>query len=225
MNFPVIKALHIEKSYLMGYSILPVLNGVEIRVERGEFVAIMGPSGSGKSTLLHILGCLDRPDTGSYHIEGCNVLSATDSELSKIRVTQIGFVFQSFNLLSALNVFENVRLPFSYSRIEKGEARDRVENAIAKVGLSHRIKHRPAELSGGELQRAAIARALVIGPKIILADEPTGNLDSKTGIEIMNLFQKLHHEGATIVMISHNHQIANHAQRVIELMDGRIINL
>lgn len=224
MNAPVIEAMHIEKSYLMGSSILPVLNGVEIRVERSEFVAIMGPSGSGKSTLLHILGCLDRPDTGSYHIEGHNVLSATDNELSQIRATQIGFVFQSFNLLSALNVFENVRLPFSYSRIEKNEAKDRVENAIAKVGLTHRITHRPAELSGGELQRAAIARALVIGPKIILADEPTGNLDSKTGLEIMNLFQKLHYEGATIVMISHNHQIANHAQRVIELMDGRIIN-
>ncbi len=222
LQYPVIEAIDIEKSYWMGSTVLPVLNGVKIRVEQNEFVAIMGPSGSGKSTLLHILGCLDRPDTGTYHLGGRNVLAATDYELSRIRATQIGFVFQAFNLLPALTVFENVRAPFSYSRINKREARSRVENAVARVGLTHRIHHRPAELSGGELQRAAIARALAIGPKIILADEPTGNLDSKTGFEIMNLFQKLHQEGASIVMISHNHRVAEFAQRVIALMDGRI---
>jgi putative ABC transport system ATP-binding protein len=223
-NQAVIEAMDIEKSYRMGSTVLPVLKGVDMRVEPNEFVAIMGPSGSGKSTLLHILGCLDRPDAGSYHLDGQDVLAAADDELSRIRAARIGFVFQAFNLLPALSVFDNVKVPFSYARTAKNETASRVEHAVARVGLSHRIHHRPAELSGGELQRAAIARALVMEPSIILADEPTGNLDSQTGLEIMQLFQKLHQEGASIVMISHNPRVADFAQRVISLMDGRVID-
>ena len=183
----------------------------------------MGPSGSGKSTLLHILGCLERPCSGLYLLDGRDISNASDRELSNIRANHIGFVFQTLNLLPQLNLFENVELPFLYSSLDALKVKERVIRAVKQVGLIDRLNHRPAELSGGEMQRMAIARALAIEPALILADEPTGNLDSGTSSEILELFQSLHNDGATILMVTHDGEVASHAQRVMTLRDGKFI--
>jgi len=221
MSSCLVHLTKITKSYSIGPLTVSVLKNVDLIVENGEFVAVMGPSGSGKSTLLYILGCLDRPDSGSYLLEGRNMLDATDSELSHARAHQIGFVFQTFNLIHSLDVFENVELPFLYSAEKNSDFKSRIEKAIEQVGLTDRITHKPYQLSGGEMQRAAIARAVAVDPKLILADEPTGNLDSATGQEILRLFQGLNARGATIVMVTHDQNVAAYARRVIILNDGR----
>lgn len=219
----LIKASSIVKEYQVGYSLIKALKGIDFFVTKGEFVAIMGTSGSGKSTLLHILGCLERPTSGLYLLDGIDVFKASDRELSNFRANHIGFVFQTFNLLPQLNVLENVELPFLYSSFDELKARECVMNAIEQVGLIDRINHKPSELSGGQVQRVAIARGLAIEPTLILADEPTGNLDSATGSEILKLFQKLNDEGTTILLITHDNEVASFAQRVVNLKDGEII--
>jgi putative ABC transport system ATP-binding protein len=219
----LIEASGIYKEFSIGSSVISVLKGIDIHVKREEFVAIMGPSGSGKSTLLYILGCLDRPTSGTYLLDGRDVFGASDRELSRIRANRIGFVFQTFNLLPHLNLFENVELPFFYFSFDDHGAKERVMTAVQRVGLADRLRHKPAELSGGEMQRVAIARALVIEPALILADEPTGNVDSKTSLEILELFQKLNDSGSTIVMVTHDSEVASHAQRVLILKDGKFI--
>ncbi len=218
-----IQVENLEKTYLTGELKTEVLKNINFSVEKGEFVAIMGPSGSGKSTLLHILGFLDKPSQGKYLFEDKTMNEYTDDELAKIRNSRMGFVFQSFNLLSRTTVSDNVRLPLVYSPIKEELWNKMVLKAIDEVGLSHRQEYRPSQLSGGEQQRAAIARALVINPGVIFADEPTGNLDSKTGLQIMDIFKKLNHEkGHTIILITHEEEIADFAQRIIRLRDGRI---
>lgn len=212
----------IDKSYGTALNPVPVLRSLDLRVNSGEFVAIVGASGSGKSTLLNIIGCLDRPTAGSYHLVDEDVSTLDDLRLSHVRKTKIGFVFQSFQLVPHLTVAENVELPLFYARLPKRERRRRSTAILERVGLGHRCTHRPSELSGGECQRAAVARALINEPSLILADEPTGNLDSKTSAEIMKLFVELHQGGSTIVMITHDPSIANIAQRRITMLDGRI---
>ena len=219
----LIEASGIHKQFTIGSSIIHVLKGIDSHVKKGEFVAIMGPSGSGKSTMLYILGCLQRPTSGTYLLDGRDVFKASDTELSRIRANQIGFVFQTFNLLPYLNLFENVELPFLYFSLDDHGTKERIMTSIQRVGLADRLKHRPAELSGGEMQRVAIARALAIEPALILADEPTGNLDSKTSLEILELFKKLNDSGSTIVMVTHNSEVASHAQRVLMLKDGQFV--
>ena len=223
MTSYLIEAKGLHKEYTMGSNTLCVLKDIHFLVESGEFVAVMGASGSGKSTLLHILGCFDRPDSGTYLLGGNDVFRASDKELSRIRSTQIGFVFQTFNLLPELNVKENVELPFLYAPSAPPDVKGWVAKAIEQVGLQDRMDHRPSELSGGEMQRVAIARALAIAPALVLADEPTGNLDSGTGREILNLFQALHANGATIVLVTHDREVAAHAQRVVILRDGEFV--
>jgi putative ABC transport system ATP-binding protein len=213
----------IVKTFSLGAQTIRVLAGVDLGVHRGEFVAITGVSGSGKSTLLHILGCLSVPTEGVYQLDGVDICDASDRVMANIRANHIGFVFQTFNLLNTMDVYENVALPFLYRSYSRDRVRQSVMTSIERVGLSHRINHRPAELSGGEMQRVAIARALSIGPKILLADEPTGNLDSKTGREIMKLFEELHQTGATIVMVSHDREVVSHAGRVLRIGDGRLL--
>ena len=220
MRRHLIKARGLHKKYVMGSNTLSVLKDVDFLVETGEFVAVMGASGSGKSTLLHILGCFDRPDAGTYLLGGKNVLRLSDKELSRIRSTQIGFIFQTFNLLPELNVWENVELPFLYASSPASNVKKWVSEAIEQVGLQDRMQHRPSELSGGEMQRVAIARALSVDPDIVLADEPTGNLDSRTSEEILKLFQALHANGATLVLVTHDRDVAIHAQRMLTLKDG-----
>ncbi len=219
----LINASGIGKKFDIGSTALTVLGEIDLTVKTGEFVAIMGPSGSGKSTLLHILGCLDRPSSGRYYFSGQDVLHASDRQLSRIRSETIGFVFQTFNLIPSLNVYENVELPFLYQSMQAKRVKQKVTEAIDLVGLKPRVMHKPSELSGGEMQRVAIARAISIQPKLILADEPTGNLDTETGNDIMELFKDLHNLGATVVMVTHNQTVADFAQRTIQLVDGRIL--
>ncbi len=216
------KAIDIYKKYSLGKVEVEALRGVSLEIEENEYISIMGPSGSGKSTLMHILGCLDTPTRGEYFLEDKKVSDYTDTELAGIRNRYIGFVFQNFNLLTRLSALENVALPLIYAGVNKRERISRAEEILRKVGLAERIKHRPNELSGGECQRVAIARALINNPKIIFADEPTGNLDTKTGKEIMEIFDRLHSEGHTVVIVTHDPNIAQHAKRVIKLIDGRI---
>ncbi len=218
----VIEARKLTKIYPMGEEEVHALRGVSFSVRRNEYIAIMGPSGSGKSTLLHILGCLDRPTSGDLTIEGTNVLQATDNRLAEIRNRRIGFVFQNFNLMARATALENVKLPLIYGGVRRKERRERALAALERVGLADRLHHRPTELSGGQRQRVAIARALVTEPAFILADEPTGSLDSKTSVQIMELFAQLHQEGNTLLVITHNQSVAQEAQRIIELLDGRI---
>ncbi|HHT9126235.1 MAG TPA: ABC transporter ATP-binding protein [Candidatus Brocadiia bacterium] len=201
------------------------LSNISFVVERGEFIAIMGPSGSGKSTLMHILGCLDRPTSGSYYLDNSDVTALSNKELSIIRNHRIGFVFQSYNLIFQLNVIENVEVPLIYNRMSLNydSGMDKCLKAIRAVGLNERLRHRPSELSGGEMQRVAIARALVNDPLIILADEPTGNLDSKTGEEIMGILKGLNDEGRTVIVVTHDEKVASHANRTIKLKDGSIL--
>lgn len=199
------------------------LKGVSLGIEQGEYIAIMGPSGSGKSTLMHILGCLDTPTSGSYYFKDQEVSKLTDLELARIRNREIGFVFQTFNLLPRLTVFQNVELPLIYAGVSRPVRRQRVEEALTKVGIWERRDHRTNELSGGESQRVAIARALINQPALLLADEPTGNLDSATGTEIMSVFDGLSRDGNTIILVTHDLQIARHAQRIIKIRDGKIV--
>jgi putative ABC transport system ATP-binding protein len=213
----------VSKWYPMGKTRLPALQGVSLDVERGEYLSFIGPSGSGKSTLMHLLGCLDRPDEGSYWLDGERVEDLGDRELSWTRNQKIGFVFQSFYLVAQLSVAENVELPLVYQGLERPRRREIATELLEAVGLGSRLGHRPNELSGGESQRVAIARALVTGPDIILADEPTGNLDSRSGEEIMELIEGCNRQGVTLVVVTHDLQKAIRAQRVVQLRDGRII--
>jgi len=224
---PLIAVRNLEKTYAMDGPPVHALRGVTIAIPRGEFVAVVGPSGSGKSTFMHILGCLDRPTSGTYHLDGRDVSRLSDDDLSAIRNRQIGFVFQGFNLLARTSALENVELPLLYAhrdRIAPGERRARAMRALAAVGLGDRASHFPNQLSGGQQQRVAIARALLNDPAILLADEPTGNLDSRTSIEIMEIFQRLNGaRGITIVLITHEAQVAEYASRIVEIADGRVV--
>jgi putative ABC transport system ATP-binding protein len=212
------------KIYKVGEVEVPALQGIDLTIEKNEYLAIMGPSGSGKSTLMNIIGCLDTPTSGSYRLHGVNVEEMNDNQLAETRNREIGFVFQTFNLLPRADAFHNVELPLIYNGTHFRERKNRTEDALQKVGLGDRMRHRPNELSGGQRQRVAIARALVNNPAIILADEPTGNLDSKTGEEIMEIFRILHNQGNTIILITHEEYIADHASRIIRLLDGKIHN-
>jgi putative ABC transport system ATP-binding protein len=214
----------ITKVYKMGEVLVNALRGVSFHIDKGQFVAIMGPSGSGKSTLMHIIGCLDHPSEGSFIMDGEDISKVNDNKLAEIRNKKIGFVFQQFNLLNRVNILNNVEVPLIYAGVNSKKRKNLVKQVLENVGLSNRLKHRPNEISGGEKQRAAIARALVNNPLIILADEPTGNLDSKNGEEIMKIFHKLHQEGHTIIVVTHELEIAKYAQRIIHLRDGVIEN-
>ena len=219
----LIDAKDVTRIYHKGENEIAALAGVDIQVEQGEFVSIMGPSGSGKSTLMHVLGCLDQPTEGTYVLDGVRVDQLDDTGLSRIRNRLVGFVFQTFNLISESTVIQNVGLPLVYAGIDGRSRRDQCEAAARAIGLGDRLGHRPTELSGGQVQRVAIARALVIGPKLILADEPTGNLDSVTGQEIMAVFRELHARGKTVVMVTHDERLARYADRVIQLNDGLVV--
>ena len=212
----------VEKTYQVGTVEVHALRGVDLQIEHNEYVSIMGPSGSGKSTLMNIIGCLDTPTSGKYNLEDAPVHEMDDSQLAEIRNRKIGFVFQTFNLLPRASALHNVELPLIYSGIPASKRRLMSEEALDKVGLSDRMHHRPNELSGGQRQRVAIARALVNNPSIILADEPTGNLDSKTGAEIMKVFESIHEEGNTIIIVTHEKYIADEAQRIVRILDGQI---
>lgn len=218
----VIKLEEIQKSYFMGKHELQVLKGITLDILRNEYVALMGPSGSGKSTLMNILGCLDSPTSGKYILNGHDVSTMPDNELAGIRNKEIGFVFQQFNLLPRLSALENVALPLVYAGIPKKIRNEMAGEVLRKVDLADRSHHKPNEMSGGQCQRVAIARALVNNPSIILADEPTGNLDTKTSYEIMNIFSKIHSDGNTVVLVTHEEDISNYAKRVIRLRDGLI---
>jgi putative ABC transport system ATP-binding protein len=217
---PVLALRGVTKSYGEGDARVQVLHGLDLEVGTGEFVAIMGPSGSGKSTLLNILGCLDRPTGGEYLLDGEDVAGFTDDQLSLIRNTRIGFIFQSYNLIAQLTVLENVKVPLLYRARGHGGGGQRAQALLETVGLSHRLTHRPAQLSGGECQRVAIARALVNDPILVLADEPTGNLDSKTGAEVLEMLVGLHRHGRTIILITHDAAVAARAGRIVRLQDG-----
>lgn len=219
---PLIETRDLWKTYQMGDETIHALKGVSISIERGEYVAIMGPSGSGKSTLMNLIGCLDTPSKGTYLLNEKEVSQMNDNELARIRNEEIGFVFQTFNLLPRATALHNVELPLVYAGIGKNERIAQAKAAIEKVELTHRMSHKPNELSGGQRQRVAIARALVNNPSILLADEPTGNLDSKTGVEIMGLFARLHQGGNTIILVTHEPDIAAYAHRVIAIRDGQV---
>ena len=218
----LIETQDLWKSYVMGSEEIHALRGVNLNIERGEYVAIMGPSGSGKSTLMNLIGCLDTPSKGSYLLNGKQVGQMNDDELARIRNEEIGFVFQTFNLLPRATALHNVELPLVYAGVPAATRLERARGALQKVELGDRMTHRPNQLSGGQRQRVAVARALVNNPSILLADEPTGNLDSKTGVEIMALFARLHQAGNTIVLVTHEADIAAHAHRVVHIRDGQI---
>jgi putative ABC transport system ATP-binding protein len=222
MMLPIIHLQDITKSYFMGKEPLPVLKGISLNIMKNEYVALMGPSGSGKSTLMNILGCLDSPSGGTYILNNHDVSKMIDNDLAEIRNKEIGFVFQQFNLLPRLTAAENVALPLVYAGISRKQRIDMAREVLNKVGLADRSHHKPNELSGGQCQRVAIARALVNTPSIILADEPTGNLDSKTSIEIMDIFSAIQAGGNTVVLVTHEEDIANHAHRIVRLRDGVI---
>lgn len=220
----ILKLEHIYKDYIQGKMTVPVLKDVSLYVEEGEYVAIMGPSGSGKSTLMNIIGCLDLPTSGSYELAGSDVLSLNENKLADLRLGTIGFVFQNFQLLPRMSALENVALPLVYAGMRKKVRRERAREALVRVGLEDRTSFNPTQLSGGQKQRVAIARAMVNKPKILLADEPTGALDSKTGHMVMDLFHRLHEEqGKTIVLITHSQELATETQRIVTLLDGEIV--
>jgi len=221
---PIIELRDVHKVYTMGTEKVHALNGVSLEIERGEYVAIMGSSGSGKSTLMNLLGCLDTPSSGSYHLNGIAVEQLDDTELAGIRNKEIGFVFQSFHLLPRTSALQNVELPLIYAGVTRSTRKDRARHALERVGLGDRMGHQPNELSGGQRQRVAVARALVNDPSILLADEPTGNLDSTTSEEIMRLFDELHQGGNTVILVTHEPDIASHAWRRIQLRDGKVLS-
>jgi putative ABC transport system ATP-binding protein len=221
---PLIDIVNVRKVYNLGEVEVVPLQGVSLQIKAGEIVAIMGASGSGKTTLMNILGCMDRPTEGRYLLEGREVSGLSRDELAKIRSRSFGFVFQSFNLLSRTSAVENVELPLLYwNRLTAAQRRERALEVLARVGLADRVKHHPSQLSGGQQQRVAIARALVNRPRIILADEPTGNLDTRSEADVLSLFHDLHREGITVILVTHNQEVANHAERTIRLRDGRIL--
>ena len=220
----MIKTENLQKIFKTEEVATYALNDVSLQVQKGEFVAIMGPSGCGKSTLLNILGLLDNPTAGTYWLDGTDVSHLKERERTRLRKGVIGFVFQSFNLIDELNVYENIELPLLYMKVPARERRERVEAAMKRMDILHRRKHFPAQLSGGQQQRVAIARAVVAGPQLILADEPTGNLDSKNGREVMELLSELHRDGTTIVMVTHSQHDAGYAERIINLFDGQVVN-
>ena len=222
MSNKVIEIRNIIRNFPLGQEVVKVLKGIDLDINRGEYVAFMGPSGSGKSTLMNLLGCLDTPTGGSYILNGKDVSKMTDSELAEVRNKEIGFVFQTFNLLPRTTALDNVALPMIYAGFSKADRKKRAEEVLNNVGLGDRMDHKPNQLSGGQRQRVAVGRALVNKPSIILADEPTGNLDSKTSVEIMNLFDEIHAAGNTVILVTHEEDIAEHAHRVIRLRDGII---
>lgn len=218
----LINIKEIKRDFKLGSEVLHVLKGINLNIEKGEYVALMGPSGSGKSTLMNLLGCLDTPTSGTYILNGKDVSKLTDNELAEIRNKEIGFVFQTFNLMPRTTALDNVALPMVYAGISSNERKQRATEVLKDVGLADRMDHKPNQLSGGQRQRVAVGRALVNKPSIILADEPTGNLDSKTSIEIMNLFDEIHAKGNTVILVTHEEDIAKHAHRIIRLRDGMI---
>ena len=218
----IIDITNLRKTYIMGADTINALKSVTLQIFKNEYVALMGPSGSGKSTLMNLLGCLDTPSSGQYFLNGTDVSQMTDSELAEVRNKQIGFVFQTFNLLPRMTSLENVALPLVYAGLKHAERIEKAEKAMEAVGLKDRMMHKPNELSGGQRQRVAIARALVNDPAIILADEPTGNLDTKTSVEIMGIFEEIHKAGNTVILVTHEPDIAEHAHRIIRLRDGLI---
>jgi putative ABC transport system ATP-binding protein len=218
----IIRTKNLTKIYQMGEEKVHALNGIDLEIEKGDYVAIMGPSGSGKSTLMYLIGCLDTPTDGEYWLNNRPVRDLSDDELARVRNEEVGFVFQSFHLLPRYNALDNVQLPLVYSNIPREERLARAKEALAQVDLMDRATHRPNELSGGQRQRVAVARALIGKPSILLADEPTGNLDSTTGKDIMELFSKLHKAGNTIILVTHDSEVASHAKRIIRLRDGKI---
>ncbi|GGH19802.1 ABC transporter ATP-binding protein [Mucilaginibacter phyllosphaerae] len=221
---PLITIKDIGRKYVIGSEIIHAIKSVSLTINKGEFVALMGPSGSGKSTLMNILGCLDTPTKGEYILNGINVSHMTDNDLAEVRNTEIGFVFQTFNLLPRNSALDNVALPLVYAGISKEKRNERARMALENVGLGNRTDHRPNELSGGQRQRVAVARALINNPSIILADEPTGNLDTKTSIEIMGLMEDIHAKGNTIILVTHEEDIAMHAHRIVRMRDGLVEN-
>ena len=224
MPMTVIEINEIARHFKVGNELIKALKSIDLSIEKNEFVALMGQSGSGKSTLMNILGCLDTPTKGTYKLANKNVSQLNDNSLAEIRNQEIGFIFQSFNLLPKSTALENVMLPLTYAGVHKSDREQKALNALEKVGLSDRVHHRPNELSGGQRQRVAVARALVNDPSIILADEPTGNLDSATSIDIMKLFQEIHKNGNTVIIVTHENDIAEYAHRIIRLKDGEIEN-
>lgn len=212
----------VKKYYHTGANVVKALDGIDLRIEAGAYVAIMGPSGSGKSTMMNVLGCLDSPTHGRYLLDGCDVGGMDDDQISAVRNRKIGFVFQSFNLLPRLSALENVALPLLYAGEEKAVRLERAAEALRQVGLAARMEHRPDELSGGQRQRVAVARAMVTRPAIILADEPTGNLDTATSDEVMKLFDEIHRKGNTVILVTHEEDVARHAARIVRLRDGKI---
>ncbi|WP_081212356.1 ABC transporter ATP-binding protein [Salegentibacter sediminis] len=218
----VIEIRNITRDFPLGSEIVKVLKGIDLDIDRGEYVALMGPSGSGKSTLMNLLGCLDTPTSGTYILNGEDVSKMSDDELAEIRNKEIGFVFQTFNLLPRTTALDNVALPMVYAGYSKTERTKRAEEVLNNVGLADRMDHKPNQLSGGQRQRVAVGRALVNNPSIILADEPTGNLDSVTSVEIMKLFDKIHADGNTVILVTHEEEIANHAHRIVRLKDGMV---
>jgi len=218
----IIRTHNLTRKYQMGEEVVHALNGVSLEIQKGDYVAIMGPSGSGKSTLMNLLGCLDSPSSGEYWLNEQRVSSLTDDELAKIRNKEVGFVFQTFHLLPRYTALENVQLPLVYSNVDPEERLQRAQQVLKEVDLSDRIHHKPNELSGGQRQRVAVARALINRPSILLADEPTGNLDSNTGREILGLFDRLHASGNTMILVTHDSEVASHARRVIRLRDGKV---
>ena len=218
----VIKIRNITRDFPLGNEVVKVLKGIDLDIEKGEYVALMGPSGSGKSTLMNLLGCLDTPTSGSYFLNGNDVSNMSDDDLAEIRNKEIGFVFQTFNLLPRTTALENVALPMIYAGISKSNRKIRAEKVLTDVGLADRMDHKPNQLSGGQRQRVAVGRALVNKPSIILADEPTGNLDSVTSLEILMLFDEIHKQGNTVIVVTHEEEVAEHAHRVIRLLDGMV---
>ena len=219
----IVVAMHgVTRHYVMGDTTVRALDGIDFEIERGSYWAIMGPSGSGKSTLLNLLGCLDRPTEGQYFLGGDDVSRLSDDELSEVRGEKLGFVFQSFQLIQQLSILENTEVPLFYQGVAARESQQRAREALEKVGLGNRVDHRPNELSGGQQQRAAVARALVNQPLVLLADEPTGNLDSKTAKEILDLFDELHAQGKTILLVTHDPEVARRAQRILRVLDGKV---
>lgn len=221
-SYPLISIKNLTKTYVLGEQIVNALKGVSLDISKGEYLALMGPSGSGKSTLMNIMGCLDSPSQGEYWLNQKEVSKMSDSELSNVRNEEIGFVFQTFNLLNRMTALENVALPLVYSGISRKNREERAALVLERVGLQDRMQHKPNELSGGQRQRVAVARALVNNPNLLLADEPTGNLDTKTSHEIMALFEEIHNQGNTIVLVTHEEDIAQHAKSIVRLRDGMV---